>query len=184
MSQPSETPKRTASSPPVQSPVSPAQNRLLSVFLFQQTPEKENDRIDCAICLSALNRIDCDITETRCNHYFHTSCLNEMKSKTKSQCPICRGPLTPPANPPVSTPDNSFSNSGIFYSHQTSLHTHNPHHTATQANIVQAARRGREAVQLAMARRARNLTLHEDKRDSQLLKGMEGNMPLMPPQFF
>jgi hypothetical protein len=158
MSQPS-TPQTPRASPPERPTLGLASPNphLLSVFLFQQTPERESDRMDCAICLCALSRIDSDITETRCSHYFHTSCLDEMKSKAKSQCPICRGPLTPPANQPTSFGSNdSTSYLGNFYSQQSSLHAHNPHHSTTQANIVQAARRGREAVQMAIARRERS----------------------------
>jgi len=165
----SQTPQKTVCSPDVPPPMSPTHHQLLSTFLFQQTPEKDNDRLDCAICLCTLSRVDCDITETRCNHFFHSSCLDEMKSKTKSQCPICRGPLTPPVNPPRDLTDhNSLHNLDNFYSQQTSLHDHNPHHTTTQTNIVSAARRGREAVQLAIARREREALLNRQNDDSNI----------------
>ena len=137
----------------------PADPPLLSAFLFQPTPEKENDRIDCAICLCSLSKVDCDISETKCKHLFHQNCLDEMKSKTKSQCPICRAPLTPPSNPPsvssLSTQPFSAQNNSTFYSHQFINHSHNPHHSATQASIVNAARRGREAVRMAIISRSR-----------------------------
>lgn len=151
------TPQKSANSPDPP-PMSPTHHRLLSTFLFEKTPEKENERLDCAICLCSLSRIDTDITETRCKHYFHSSCLDEMKSKMKSKCPICRHPITPPSNPPrdFNNP-NSPHHLDNFYSQQNSLNSsHNPHHTTTQASIVTAARRGREAVQLAIARRERD----------------------------
>ena len=150
------TPQKSANSPSSGPPISPT-HRLLSPFLFQQTPERENDRLDCAICLCTLSRIDTDITETKCKHFFHRSCLDEMKSKMKSKCPICRHPITPPTNPPRDfnnqTSPHQLDN---FYSQQSSLQSHNPHHSITQASIVSAARRGREAVQLAIARRERD----------------------------
>lgn len=140
----------TQNTPPksVNSPSGLSTHQLLSPFLFQHTSERES----CAICLCTLSRIDADITETKCNHLFHSSCLDEMKSKMKSKCPICRHPITPPTNPPRGGSPHHHQQLDNFYSHQ-SLHSHNSHHIFAQANIVSAARRGREAVQLAIASR-------------------------------
>ena len=50
----------------------------------------------CSICLVSLKGVHSDITITRCNHLFCTTCiLNSVKYK--HTCPLCRTVLT---NPP------------------------------------------------------------------------------------
>ena len=50
----------------------------------------------CSICLVSLKGVHSDITITKCNHLFCTTCiLNSVKYK--NTCPLCRTVLT---NPP------------------------------------------------------------------------------------
>lgn len=155
----SHTPEKT---PHHSLPLVSVPSPLLSTFLFQPTPEKENDRVDCVICLCSLNKIDSDISETKCKHLFHRSCLDEMKSKSKSQCPICRAPLTPPTNPPSmrSEPHRTLSTS---HSNQMISNVMYQNHTVTPASIVNAARRGREAVRLAIVARSQDVQLTPER---------------------
>jgi hypothetical protein len=112
--------------------------------MLEQTPERECDKQECAICLSPLNRIDNELSETKCRHLFHMSCLHEMKSRNMLNCPVCRQRLTPPHYSKLPPPTASLSEEpvrGVNYEHLTST---------TQHQIVQAAQRGRNAVRSAI----------------------------------
>tara|TARA_B110001454_G_C12655569_1_gene407275 strand:+ start:772 stop:1047 length:276 start_codon:yes stop_codon:yes gene_type:complete len=41
------------------------------------------------ICVICLDNIACNFSITKCNHKFHTNCLQEWY-KYKNNCPICR----------------------------------------------------------------------------------------------
>ena len=41
------------------------------------------------ICVICLDNISCNFSITKCNHKFHTCCLQEWY-KYKNNCPICR----------------------------------------------------------------------------------------------
>lgn len=132
----------------------------LSSFFFQQTPEKETDRNDCAVCLSPLERLEREVAETRCHHFFHLNCLHEVKARGRSQCPVCRGALTPLATV-NSNQHNQINNNNnnLYLSHfasssgASSLAYPLAMRSGQREEIVSAARRGREAVRLALERR-------------------------------
>ena len=103
--------------------------------MLEQTPERECDRTECAICLSPLNRIDNEITQTKCMHLFHKDCLGEMTQRHLFNCPVCRHKLSPPQNlPPLI---NTAPTIQYHYANVSS---------STQEQIVMAAQRGRNAV--------------------------------------
>jgi len=97
---------------------------------------------DCAICLSSFEDDElCDVVTTRCRHKFHCSCLLQSKLKGKIECPMCRAKLTPPHQ---STIESILgANDG-------------PSQSLIRETIIQASRRGREAVRLALARSNRS----------------------------
>jgi len=41
------------------------------------------------VCVICLNNITCNFCVTKCNHKFHTNCLQEWLL-IKPQCPMCR----------------------------------------------------------------------------------------------
>ena len=41
------------------------------------------------VCVICLDNIACNFSITKCNHKFHTNCLQEWY-KYKNNCPICR----------------------------------------------------------------------------------------------
>jgi hypothetical protein len=59
----------------------------------------------CAICVSAFEFGE-KITEVKCNHSFHTSCLSEWV-KYKSNCPVCRHVVKTVDEPPVADRDEA-----------------------------------------------------------------------------
>ena len=56
---------------------------------IQNEIEVEDTR--CAICLGIMKHND-PITITKCKHKFHSACLKEWLTRSKS-CPICREPI-------------------------------------------------------------------------------------------
>ncbi|GAB4840225.1 hypothetical protein Ancab_020990 [Ancistrocladus abbreviatus] len=50
----------------------------------------------CGICLSEIENGE-DTREVRCHHRFHKGCHDRWMSTGRTTCPLCRGPLTPPA---------------------------------------------------------------------------------------
>ena len=53
---------------------------------------------DCSICLQPNNKIDISIT--KCNHKFHTSCLLKWRCNNSQLCPFCRTVLVNKENIP------------------------------------------------------------------------------------
>lgn len=96
---------------------------------------------DCAICLISFEDDGkSDVSTTRCKHKFHTNCLLQSKLKGKIECPMCRSKLTPPHRSVIERIiETSTETSGDL----------------RRETIVQASRRGREAVRLALIRRNR-----------------------------
>mmetsp|Transcript_23845 Transcript_23845/g.34977 ORF Transcript_23845/g.34977 Transcript_23845/m.34977 type:complete len:180 (-) Transcript_23845:138-677(-) len=123
-------------------------NRI-SPFLLTLTPERESERSDCPICLSPLeNKIDREVTETQCKHLFHLACLHEFKTRNRSDCPVCRRKLTPlqwqqETEGVALVPDVADRLTAAYIISE----------GTTQQQIVSAARRGRNAVRMAMERR-------------------------------
>lgn len=44
---------------------------------------------ECSICLESFREED-RVTVIRCNHYFHTECINPWLKKYCLMCPICK----------------------------------------------------------------------------------------------
>lgn len=58
-------------------------------------PPPPSDNIECAICWSDITT---DLVRTKCNHCFHSKCLEQWKKRANT-CPCCRT-LLPTSNPP------------------------------------------------------------------------------------
>ncbi|KAI8539267.1 hypothetical protein RHMOL_Rhmol09G0168800 [Rhododendron molle] len=64
---------------------------------YERQPGCEKETTDeCAMCLCKIEEGD-DIRELRCDHVFHTVCLERCVTGYKHEtCPMCRGSLAPP----------------------------------------------------------------------------------------
>ena len=63
--------------------------------LYNRNYPKPIETCLCSICFSPLTNAKIDISTTRCNHTFCTSCI--IKSmKVNNTCPLCRTELTSP----------------------------------------------------------------------------------------
>ena len=53
------------------------------------TTMKTNEKDDtCAICLDNFSQKD--VRNLKCNHVFHTICINQWEKKGMTTCPVCR----------------------------------------------------------------------------------------------
>ena len=50
----------------------------------------EHKEISCSVCLENIEETDMHIT--KCNHHFHSGCINSWK-RIKNSCPNCRGDI-------------------------------------------------------------------------------------------
>ncbi|XP_016441637.1 putative RING-H2 finger protein ATL53 [Nicotiana tabacum] len=57
--------------------------------------EKNNDDIECAVCLSDIEEGEEVKQLPRCNHSFHASCI-DMWLYSHLDCPMCRSPVEQP----------------------------------------------------------------------------------------
>ncbi|KVH97514.1 Zinc finger, RING-CH-type [Cynara cardunculus var. scolymus] len=55
----------------------------------------DEEEIQCAICLSKVEDDD-EIRELRCDHFFHSNCLDKWFSYRHTTCPLCRDNLVVP----------------------------------------------------------------------------------------
>lgn len=51
--------------------------------------------IECAVCLCRINEGD-EVIELRCNHLYHSVCLERWLGYGHRTCPLCRDNLQPP----------------------------------------------------------------------------------------
>ncbi|CDW74279.1 zinc finger protein [Stylonychia lemnae] len=72
-------------------------NKSLDNKDFESIEERNNNTIDCQICLNKFLDDD-EITELNCDqrHYFHTECIQTW-TKRKLECPLCKEPVQPVA---------------------------------------------------------------------------------------
>ena len=73
------------------------QNTLMSLKqnFFNRNPPKPIETTICSICYSPLTDAKLDVSTTRCNHLFCTSCIIKS-TKFANTCPLCRTELTSP----------------------------------------------------------------------------------------
>ena len=65
-------------------------------------PRKKFEPFECSICMEECTVIK-EQHVTKCNHKFHTKCMNTWKSvHRKITCPLCRRDMRPPLPPPWS----------------------------------------------------------------------------------
>ena len=62
---------------------------------FNRNPPKPIETTICSICYSPLTDAKLDVSTTRCNHLFCTSCII-ISTKFANTCPLCRTELTSP----------------------------------------------------------------------------------------
>lgn len=67
----------------------------LNQSFFNRSPPSAIETSICSICYSPLTDAKIDISTTRCNHVFCTSCIIKS-SKFANTCPLCRTELTSP----------------------------------------------------------------------------------------
>ncbi|GAB4840224.1 hypothetical protein Ancab_020989 [Ancistrocladus abbreviatus] len=67
----------------------------LPVKRYERDPASEGPE-DCGVCLCEIEEGE-DIRDLRCDHLFHKVCLDGWMASGQTMCPLCRGPLAPPA---------------------------------------------------------------------------------------
>ncbi|XP_061369347.1 RING-H2 finger protein ATL2-like [Gastrolobium bilobum] len=66
----------------------------LPVFSYDPTTQQENPP-ECAVCLSEFEAGETGRVLPKCNHSFHTECI-DMWFHSHSTCPLCRATVDPP----------------------------------------------------------------------------------------
>ncbi|GAB4855100.1 hypothetical protein Ancab_023683 [Ancistrocladus abbreviatus] len=75
----------------------------LPTFVFKQWDgdcNKENS-VECAVCLSVLEKEDMARLLPDCKHIFHASCIDKWLISGQLTCPVCRAEVTPRQLPPL-----------------------------------------------------------------------------------
>ncbi|GLT34532.1 hypothetical protein SLA2020_090410 [Shorea laevis] len=54
----------------------------------------DEEAVECAVCLCKIEE-DEEIRELRCNHIFHSVCLDRWLQYKHSTCPLCRNSFAP-----------------------------------------------------------------------------------------
>ncbi|OIS99931.1 ring-h2 finger protein atl52 [Nicotiana attenuata] len=75
--------------------------------------EKNNDDIECSVCLSDFEEGEEVKQLPRCNHSFHASCI-DMWLYSHLDCPMCRSPVEPPVLHPSSFTGQEESREGLI----------------------------------------------------------------------
>ena len=85
----------------------PAVLNSLPVFVHSSKtrPESDPDQdpvLECAVCLSEFEEKETGRRLPKCNHSFHTECI-DMWFHSHSTCPLCRSPVEPGPDPEIRT---------------------------------------------------------------------------------
>ncbi|KAF7834530.1 RING-H2 finger protein ATL2 [Senna tora] len=67
---------------------------LSSLPVFAYSSKTHPECVECAVCLSEFEEGETGRVLPKCNHSFHTDCI-DMWFKTHSTCPLCRAPVEP-----------------------------------------------------------------------------------------
>ncbi|GAB4828947.1 hypothetical protein Ancab_018608 [Ancistrocladus abbreviatus] len=67
----------------------------LPVVQYEKDPASHGPE-ECGVCLYEIE-VGEEIRELRCDHLFHKVCLDRWRMTGHTICPLCRGPLAPPA---------------------------------------------------------------------------------------
>ena len=62
--------------------------KLKPTKYYEEIDKKIND--DCSIC---INELDNNVVKTKCNHFYHKDCINELINHGHDKCPYCRNEL-------------------------------------------------------------------------------------------
>ncbi|XP_050220383.1 RING-H2 finger protein ATL2 [Mercurialis annua] len=89
---------------------------LKSLPLFVYSSKTHPDSIECAVCLSEFEENETGRVLPKCDHSFHIECI-DMWFHSHSTCPICRSPVEPVADNPVSEIKEVGSGSCLPESH-------------------------------------------------------------------
>ncbi|XP_060959732.1 RING-H2 finger protein ATL2 [Cannabis sativa] len=79
----------------------PAVLNSLPIFVFSSKTQPDSDpntAMECAVCLSEFEENEMGRRLPKCNHNFHTECI-DMWFHSHSTCPLCRSPVEPGPNP-------------------------------------------------------------------------------------
>lgn len=68
--------------------------KSLPVFVYTSMTNPETTPKECAVCLSEFEENETGRLLPKCNHSFHTDCI-DMWFKSHSTCPLCRSPVEP-----------------------------------------------------------------------------------------
>ncbi|KAL5995058.1 hypothetical protein ACLOJK_025116 [Asimina triloba] len=74
---------------------------ILSIPVVSFSPEKFEDGLECAVCLSELSEGEKARVLPNCNHGFHVDCI-DMWLHSHSTCPLCRNPVVSESTDPNS----------------------------------------------------------------------------------
>ncbi|KAF3452026.1 hypothetical protein FNV43_RR08122 [Rhamnella rubrinervis] len=72
----------------------PSVLKSLPVFVYTSKANPETTPKECAVCLSEFEENETGRLLPKCNHSFHTDCI-DMWFKSNSTCPLCRSPVEP-----------------------------------------------------------------------------------------
>ncbi|KAF9923795.1 hypothetical protein FBU30_006135 [Linnemannia zychae] len=95
----------------------------LPIKVFFSSKVKENDPVECVICLEEFE----DETELRvlpCRHEYHVACIDSWLTKQKKFCPICKRDICAPSE---TTPLLSSSGTGSSTNNNTRGDSFNSH---------------------------------------------------------
>ncbi|GAB4828951.1 hypothetical protein Ancab_018611 [Ancistrocladus abbreviatus] len=67
----------------------------LPVVQYEKDPASHGPE-ECGVCLYEIE-VGEEIRELGCDHLFHKVCLDRWRMTGHTICPLCRGPLAPPA---------------------------------------------------------------------------------------
>ncbi|KAF9988176.1 hypothetical protein BGZ75_009873 [Mortierella antarctica] len=110
----------------------------LPIKVFYSSKVKENDPVECVICLDDFE----DETELRvlpCKHEYHVACIDNWLTTRKKFCPICKRDIcTPTETTPLLGSSNRTSSNN---NHDTRTNTHNsaPSTSATPSTLSSAS---------------------------------------------
>ncbi|XP_062108711.1 RING-H2 finger protein ATL2 [Humulus lupulus] len=79
----------------------PAVLNSLPVFVYSAKTHPDSDSnptMECAVCLSEFEENEMGRRLPKCNHNFHTECI-DMWFHSHSTCPLCRSPVEPGPDP-------------------------------------------------------------------------------------
>nr|GMC50015.1 RING-H2 finger protein ATL3-like [Ipomoea batatas] len=111
---------------------------LKTIPVVKFNPEEFKDGLECAVCLSHVSEGEKARLLPKCNHGFHVDCI-DMWFHSHSTCPLCRNPVSKPAEESSGSSPN-FPANVLFWGDETRVRNLGP--------CLQEPRRGPISAQL------------------------------------